>query len=307
VPARSSNYPVFAQWLFDDDPEEVAKIPTSTDGSGIHLYRDYDDAVFQLYGNMRKGITPIFVGPAGTGKTEAYRFMAYLMGLPFDRISISKATEADDLLGSWLLKNGNMEWIYGRLALRMTRPGVLLIDEPNMGVNEVWEVLRPLTDNAKQIVLDKKDREVLHKHARCYFGMAMNPAWDPLYVGAQDISVADQSRTSTIAAGLPPVSVEKKILVDRCKMGDPKNGIDPFDIDGGDLKAIMKISDLIRKATDRNNGGELEFAWGIRSNLAVAMLTDTFDLKHCYRLVATNALDPEQASIIHAFVEGVIA
>jgi len=296
-------YPVFAESQFDAD--EIAKIPTSLDGSGIHLYQDFDDALFQLYGAMMNGSTPIFVGDAGTGKTEAFRFMAYLMGLPFTRISISKATEADDLTGSWVLKDGNMEWIYGDLCL-IDRPGVVIVDEPNMGMNDVWEIMRPLMDNARYIKLTKKDGEMRVRHHYNFFGMAMNPAWDPKYIGAQEQSIADGSRTVTISAGYPPVTVEKRILRDRCKMGNPTLGVAGFAIEKDDLTTIMKISEDIRAACDRSLGGELEFAWGVRSNLAIAQLSNTFDLKHCYRLVATNALDPDQAAIIHALVEGVI-
>jgi len=303
---RPLEYPVFAEWLFGGDVDEIAKIPTSTDSTGIHLYEDYDGAIFQLYSAMRLGDTPVFMGEAGTGKTEAYRFLAYLMGVPFDRISIGKATEADDLTGFMVLKDNEMEWIYGRLSKRLGRVGVCLVDEPNMGMNEVWELLRPLLDAARQIVLDKKDGEVIHKFKHCYFGMAMNPSHDPRYIGAQEISVADQSRLTTIASGHPPATVEKRILRNRCKLGDADLGIDGFTLDKDELTSIMKISEGIRAACDRNAGGELEYGWSVRSNLKVALLSDVYNLEHCYRLVATNALDPEQAAIINALVKGVL-
>lgn len=290
---RPVEYPVFARWLFTD--EEQSRIPSVDDGSGVHLYEDYDNVLFTVVGCHEKKVTPILVGPAGVGKTDAFRHLAFLMQAPFTRISIAKSTEADDLTGSWVLKDGSMEWVYGRLRT-IAGVGVTLVDEPNMGINEVWEILRPLTDGARQLVLDKKDNEILHMHDHCYFGFAMNPAWDPLYIGAQDISVADQSRTVTKSVGYPEAAVEKRIVKDRCALVGYK-------IDNDDLSAIMKISREIRSASDKMQGGMLEYAWGIRSNITVALLTDVFDLRSAYKLAATDALDPDQAAIIHAIVE----
>jgi hypothetical protein len=299
---KDLEYPVFHPEFFPAD--ERVSIPTADDGSGIHKYVDFDNVIFRMLGNIKRGATPVMVGHAGTGKTEAARFLAYLMQVPFHRISISKATEVESITGYDKVKQGTMEWMYGRLAKYLPTTCVLIVDEPNMGRNEVWEMLRPLTDNAKEIVLEDKDGERRHKAPFCMFTMAMNPSWDPLYVGAQDISVADQSRINWVAVDFPPVTQERKILKDRCAMGNPAEGIEPFDIDKDELDLIMKISTEIRKACDRTDSGTLEYTWGVRNNISVAMLTETFDLRTAYKMACTDGLDPESAMVINTIIEG---
>lgn len=289
--------PIFRTDFFD--PIEAAKIPRTGDDEHPEWYIDHNNAVGKVAVLWRElDETPALWGPAGVGKTEFFRHLAWLMHLPFDRISITDTTEVDDLAGKWTAvtdpaSNQTVtKFAYGRVVNRWQKPGVLLLDEPNVGPDAVWQFVRPLTDNSKQLVLDQNEGERMTRHLDCYLGMAMNPAWDVRNVGARPISDADGNRLAHLAFTLPPEPLERAILTQRC-------GDDGYEIPTATMDSIMKIASEIRRASDL---GTLPVSWGIRPQIKVARATKWFDLQSCYRLAVTDGLEPEAQQFVMQIV-----
>lgn len=289
--------PIFRTDFFE--PVEQAKIPRTGDDEHPEWYIDHNNAVGKVAVLWRElDETPALWGPAGVGKTEFFRHLAWLMHLPFDRISITDTTEVDDLAGKWTAvtdpaSNQTVtKFQYGRVVKRWQTPGILLLDEPNVGPDAVWQFVRPLTDNSKQLVLDQNEGERISRHLDCYLGMAMNPAWDVKNVGARPISDADGNRLAHLSFTLPPEPLERAILTQRC-------GDDDYEIPTRTLDSIMTIAKEIRRAADL---GTIPISWGIRPQIKVARATKWFDLPTCYRLAVTDGLDPEQQQFVMQIV-----
>lgn len=281
-------------------PETLrSMVPSTGDDEHPEDYLDHNNAVYKLgvfWTELDE--TPALWGPAGVGKTEIFRHLAWLMQLPFYRFSITASTELDDLAGKMHYEAGRGTYFeYGRLPKAWQSPGVICLDEPNVGQPDVWQFIRPLTDNSKQLVLDMNEGERIDRNVDAYMGMAMNPAWDPRNVGAAVIGDADASRLMHVFMDLPPESVEEQIILTRCAHDD-------YAITRRLLKTIMAIAKELRGMCDQ---GTLPMSWGIRPNIKVARATRWFSLRDAYKIAAGDFLEPSQAEIIADIVNSHVA
>jgi hypothetical protein len=129
-------------------------------------------------------------------------------------------------------------------------------------------------------------------------GLAMNPAWDAINVGAQTIGDADGSRLLHLFMELPPPEIEKEIIRTRCKF-------DGWDITDAQLNTIMAIAADLRGLVE---SGSLPISWGIRPQIKVARAARWFDLIQAYRMGAADYLEPqaqeEMLNVVRAHAEG---
>lgn len=276
--------PIYERSMFSD--EEKSKIPMIGDDEHPEDHVDYGGYVYKtavLWRHLDE--TPALWGKSGLGKTEHFRHMAWLMGLPFERFSITGSTELDDLAGKMhFIEGTGTKFEYGRLPKAWMKPNVIVIDEPNTGPPDVWQFLRPLTDNSKQLVLDMNSGERIDRADACYLGMAMNPAWDMLNVGAQMIGDADANRLMHIQFELPPKEIEMDIIRKRCRHDD-------FQITAKQLGTIMDIARDIRALADE---GTVPMTWGVRPQIKVARALKWFSWTDAYRMAAADYLEPKQ-------------
>lgn len=275
--------PIYKREAFREDQQ--AKIPNTADDERPGDYIDHNKAIYKiavLWTELDE--TPALWGQAGVGKTELFRHMAWLMQLPFERISITASTELDDLAGKMhFSKEKGTYFEYGRLPAAWSSACVICLDEPNVGPPDVWQFIRPLTDNSKQLVMDMNGGERIARHTDCYMGMAMNPAWDPKNVGTAQIGDADGSRLMHISMDLPPAALEREILRTRVSH-------DGWEIDNNRLDTIMAIAAEIRALCDQ---GTLPISWGVRPQIKVARATRWFDMVTAYRMGSADYLEPE--------------
>lgn len=288
--------PIYDLEFFDAD--ERSKIPRTGDDEHPEDYIDHFFGTYKVAALWTElDETPALWGQAGTGKTELFRHLAWLMCLPFERISITGSTELDDLAGKWVFEGNETKFEYGRLPRAWMKPSVIVIDEPNTGPPDVWQFIRPLTDNSKQLVLDMAKGERINRHADAFLGMAMNPAWDMKNVGANMIGDADANRLMHMAVALPDAKLEREIITTRCKH-------DGWEIPKDKLDAVMGIATDIR---DTIQQGGLTMTWAIRPQIKVARALRWFDWITAYRMAAADFLEPEQAEqvidIVKTYVE----
>lgn len=277
--------PIYDPNSFEESERE--KIPTSGDSEHPEDYVDHGFYVYKtavLWTELDE--TPALWGKAGTGKTEFYRHMAWLMQLPFERFSITASTELDDLAGKMHYTEGvGTHFEDGRLVKAWSRPCVMVVDEPNVGQPDVWQFLRPMTDNSSQLVLDMNNGERRTRHIDCYLGMAMNPAWDIMNVGTTVIGDADANRLMHMFIELPPEALEREIIKKRCSH-------DGWDIPNQMLDTVMNIAHDIRAMTEHDNQ-TLPISWAIRPQIKVARALRWFDYLSAYRMASADYLEPQ--------------
>lgn len=280
--------PIFNRDYFT--PEQQAMIPATGDDEHPEDYVDHNFYVYKvgvLWTELDE--TPAFWGRAGTGKTEFFRHMAYLMQAPFFRFSITGSTELDDLAGKMHYTEGTgTHFEKGRMVKAWESACVMVVDEPNAGPPDVWQFLRPMTDNSKQLVLDQSAGEISKRNLDCYLGMAMNPAWDILNVGTQPIGDADANRLMHLYIELPPRALEEEIIRKRCEH-------DGWELPDSMLQMIMSIAEDVRALTDNHT---LPISWAIRPQLKVSRALRWFDALTAYRMASADYLEPEQQAML---------
>lgn len=253
------------------------------------MYADHNGYLYSIAVMWRElDETPAWWGQGGVGKTEFANHLAWLMQAPFHRISINAASELDDVMGKMLFEGNETKFHYGRLPSAWKSPGVILLDEPNTGPNELWQAIRPLTDNAKTLVLDQNKSERIPRGPDTYLAMAMNPQWDPRNIGTNTIGDADSSRLMHMFFDLPPQDVEVAIVQVRL-------GLDGWQLDDKQIRALMGVATDLRQAS---TNGSLHTSWGIRHQIKVARALKWWSPVVAYRRAVGDALEPSQLEFV---------
>lgn len=286
--------PIFNPEFFSK--EERAKIPKTGDKENPELYLDHNGMVYKaivLWRELEE--TPMAWGEPGVGKTEFFRYLAWLMQLPFYRFPISGASELDDLAGKMLFnKEEGTYFHYGRISLAFGRPCVLVVDEPNTGPPEVWEFLRPTFDNSKTLFLDMGEGISIDQHPECHLGLAANPAWSALNVGTNVIGDADASRLMHLEFALPPEHIERAIIKNRVRL-------DGWEIDEMRLNFLIEVAKNIRELCKSQT---ISATWALRPQIQVARALPWFGPLDAYRLAAADMMEPQQRDAILDQVRG---
>ncbi len=262
-------------------------VPNTGDDEHPELYADHNGFLYTMAVLWRElDEAPAWWGQGGVGKTEFARHLAWLMRSPFHRLSITAASELDDIIGKFLFEGNETVFHYGRLPQAWKSPGVILIDEPNTGPNEIWQAIRPLTDNSKMLVLDQNKAERIPRGKDTYLAFAMNPAWDPRNVGVNTVGDADNSRLMHMYFSLPPAELEIEIIQKRV-------ALDGWQMTPAQTKALMGVANDLR-----GQGDALHTTWGVRHQIKAARALKWFTPPVAYRRAVGDSLEPSQLELI---------
>ena len=185
---------------------------------------------------------PIFVtGLSGNGKTTMIEQICAKLKRECFRVNITADTDEDELLGSWRLVNGNMEWQDGPVILAMKRGAILLLDEIDLGTEKCM-CLQPVLEG-KGVFLKKIGQFVSPANG---FNVAATAntkgkgSDDGRFVGTRVMNEAALDRYDyTFEQDYAPRATEKKILLKAMK----KFG----KIDENFADCLVKWTEIIRK------------------------------------------------------------
>lgn len=277
-------FPVYDIKSFSDADQEL--VPKTGSDDHPELYVDHFGGMYGLgVAWMELDETPVFWGEPGVGKTELLRHAAWVMQVPFRRISITADSDIDDIAGKMQFSPDDGTYFeMGRVPKAWISPGVLCLDEPNVAKDPaVWHFIRPMTDNSKQLVMDLWDGRALDRHQDCYLGMAMNPAWDIRNIGALEIADADANRLVHTWIPMPPKALEIEIIKARV-------ALDGWELSNSQINMLMKIAADLRAMSSE---AQLPITWAIRQQIKVARLLKWYTPPVAYRRAAGDYLDPE--------------
>jgi MoxR-like ATPase len=167
--------------------------------------------LYRLAKALDCGENVALIGERASGKTAIAKLYAHLVGQPYLRQMISASTDTMQLVGGY----DERGWKDG-LLLNAGRPdgapGLLLLDELNLGGSALLERLNPVLDDERKVVLAEKEGEEVRLHPDFRFVAAMNPPTRS-YGGRQKLSKALQNRLTQIyVPDLDKADEQKEIL-----------------------------------------------------------------------------------------------
>jgi MoxR-like ATPase len=161
---------------------------------------------------MEAGKNVFLIGPTGGGKTALVRYYCAKHKRPYRRVSFNGGCTVEDLVGHYVLKNGQTEWVDGLLTQAVKYGWVLAGDEINAAPAEVLFVLNSVLDDERVLILSSKGGEIIKAHPNFRFVATCNPT-EAGYAGTHEMNEALKDRfcdtTFTIDYSK---SVERRIL-----------------------------------------------------------------------------------------------
>lgn len=191
---------------------------------------------------------PIFItGQSGNGKTMSVEQACAQLGRKFICISMTPETDEGDLLGNFVLIDGQMEWRDGPVTVAARQGAVLCIDEIDYGAQNLSVLQRVL--EGKPFLLKKKNEMVVPADGFTIVATANTKgkgSEDGRYMFTNVLNEAFLERfLNTFEQQWPPVATEKKIVTKELdKFGRP---------DAEFAEKLVNWADVIRKTF--NEGG----------------------------------------------------
>ena len=116
----------------------------------------------ELFETARDNGLPLLLkGPTGCGKTRFVEHMAARSGRRLYTVACHDDLSAADLIGRYLLKGGETQWVDGPLTRAVREGAICYLDEVVEARKDVTVVLHPLTDNRRTLMIDRTGEELL--------------------------------------------------------------------------------------------------------------------------------------------------
>lgn len=175
-------------------------------------FGNFDD-VLSIIQSMR--FFPVFIsGHSGNGKTMSIEQACAKAKRKFICVSMTPETDESDLLGNYVLIDGNMEWRDGPVTTAARQGAVLCIDEIDYGAQNLSSLQRVL--EGKPFLLKKKGEMITPAPGFTVFATANTKGKgsdDGRYMFTNVLNEAFLERfRTTMEQEFPPVKTERKII-----------------------------------------------------------------------------------------------
>ncbi|MBL8883553.1 MAG: CbbQ/NirQ/NorQ/GpvN family protein [Hyphomicrobium sp.] len=125
------------------------------EGAAAPFYLPQGDECEIFSTAFRNQMPLLLKGPTGCGKTRFVAHMAAKLGRPLYTVSCHDDLSASDLIGRYLLKGGETEWVDGPLTRAVREGAICYLDEVVEARKDVTVVLHPLTDDRRILPIER--------------------------------------------------------------------------------------------------------------------------------------------------------
>ena len=165
-----------------------------------------EEAVFKAA--YRQGLSIVLKGPTGCGKTRFVEAMAHDLGRPLITVACHDDLTTADLVGRYLLRGGETEWVDGPLTRAVREGAICYLDEVVEARQDTTVVLHPLADYRRQLPIERLGVTL---DAAPGFGLVVsyNPGYQSVL---KDLKDSTRQRMVAIEFGFPASEVEEAIV-----------------------------------------------------------------------------------------------
>ena len=180
---------------------------------------------------FRQQLAILLKGPTGCGKTRFVEAMAYDLRRPLVTVACHDDLTAADLVGRFLLRDGETAWVDGPLTRAVRDGSICYLDEIVEARQDTTVVLHPLTDHRRQLPNDRLGLTLEATPGFCLV-VSYNPGYQSML---KDLKDSTRQRMVAIELDFPPAEVEEKILLHES------------DIDQGGAAQLVQLGAAIRR------------------------------------------------------------
>lgn len=169
-------------------------------------------------------------GESGCGKSEFWAQVAAYLNMPFTRINLDGHLTRSDIVGGMKLVSdghGGQEtrFVEGALPRAMSQPGLLLIDEFDLGDPEIMPIFQPVLEGKPLVMLEDGGR-IVHPHPMFRIALTGNTIGlgsdNQMYLNAFEQSAATRDRISAfVEMQYMPANIEQEVVMARMPGADP--------------------------------------------------------------------------------------
>jgi nitric oxide reductase NorQ protein len=242
------------------------------------FYRPVNDEVEVFLAAARRGHPILLKGPTGCGKTRFVEAMAFRLGRELITVAGHEDLTSADLVGRYLLKGGETEWVDGPLSRAVRQGAICYLDEVVEARQDTTVVIHPLTDHRRQLPVDRRD-EILEAAPGFQLVISYNPGYQSVL---KDLKPSTRQRFVAIELGFPPPGVEAEII-------EHEAGVDRVT-----AQALVAVAQSLRKL----DAAQLREVPSTRSLiLAGGVYAEGCDLRRAVRAAVIETLSDDAAAI----------
>jgi len=157
---------------------------------------------------FRQGLSVVLKGPTGCGKTRFVEAMAYDLERPLITVACHDDLTTADLVGRFLLRGGETEWVDGPLTRAVREGGICYLDEVVEARQDTTVVIHPLADHRRQLPIERLGITLDAAPGFCLV-VSYNPGYQSVL---KDLKDSTRQRMIAIEFGFPPAEVEEEIV-----------------------------------------------------------------------------------------------
>jgi nitric oxide reductase NorQ protein len=181
----------------------------SEKGASAPFYLPQGDEC-EVFKAAYRGQMPLLLkGPTGCGKTRFVAHMAAVLGRPLYTVACHDDLSAADLIGRYLLKGGETEWVDGPLTRAVREGAICYLDEVVEARKDVTVVLHPLTDDRRMLPIERTG-EVLEAGPQFMLVASYNPGYQNIL---KTLKPSTRQRFLAIDFDFPPPDREIEIVI----------------------------------------------------------------------------------------------
>lgn len=181
----------------------------SEKGTPVPFYLPQGDECDVFSAAYRRQMPLLLKGPTGCGKTRFVAHMAAVLGRPLYTVACHDDLSASDLIGRFLLKGGETEWVDGPLTRAVREGAICYLDEVVEARKDVAVVLHPLTDDRRMLPIERTG-EVLEAGPQFMLVASYNPGYQNIL---KTLKPSTRQRFLALDFDFPPPEREIEIVV----------------------------------------------------------------------------------------------
>lgn len=187
-------------------------------GAEAPFYLPHGDEC-EIFAAAYKNRMPLLLkGPTGCGKTRFVAHMAAKLNRPLYTVSCHDDLSAADLIGRFLLKGGNTEWVDGPLTRAVRDGAICYLDEIVEARKDVTVVLHPLTDDRRILPIERTG-EVLEAGPQFMLVASYNPGYQNIL---KSLKPSTRQRFLAVEFDFPPAHRETEIVAKESGLASEK-------------------------------------------------------------------------------------